>query len=154
MHRFLHLCAHRLAVVVQFGDIRPVVLYHQVTQAVAVMPALVLRPLAVRRGVVSNPVEDHLKAHLMRLIEKMLKVGTRTKLGVDCAVVDDGVVTAECTLTGDHADRLTGHYPDDVDAVLLQGRQQGFGSSKRTFLCRLTGVEFIDRCVVRKLRVT
>ena len=154
MHRFLHLCAHCLAVVVQFGDIRPVVLNHQVTQAVAIVPALVLGPLAVRRRVVRYPVEDDLKAHLMRLFEKMLEVGTRTELGVDRAVVDDGVVTAECTLTGDHADRLTGHHPDDVDAVLLERRQQGFGGSKRTFFRRLTGVQFIDRCVVSKLRVT
>ena len=90
----------------------------------------------------------------MRFIEKMLEVGTRTELRVDSAVVDDGVVTAERALTGDHADRLTRHHPDDVDAVLLQGRKQGFCGSKRTFLRRLTGVQFVDRCVVRKLRVT
>ena len=94
MHRFLHLCAHRLAAVVQLGDIRPVVLNHQVTQAVAIVPALVLGPLAVRCRVVRYPVEDDFKAHLMRLFEKMLEVGTRTELGVDRAVVDDGVVTA------------------------------------------------------------
>ena len=56
MHRFLHLRAHRLAVVVQFGDVRPVVLYHQVAQAVAVVPTLVLGPLAVRCRMVSYPV--------------------------------------------------------------------------------------------------
>ena len=154
VHRFEHLVAHILVVVVQFGDVRPVVLHHQVAQTVTVMPAVVLGPLAVRRRMVGYPVEDHLEAHLVCLCQEMLEIGTCTELRIDGAVVDDGIVTAERTLTGNLADRLTRHHPDDVNTVLAQGRQQLLGSPERTFRRCLTGVQLIDRSVVRPLGVT
>ena len=154
MHSLQHGIAHVLVLVVEFGDIGPVVLHHQVTQTVAIVPAFVLGPLAVRCGMVSHPVEDDLKAHLVCGSKEMFEVRARAELGIDGAVVDDGVVTAERAFTGDHTDRLARHDPDDVDAVVFEHRQQRLCGSKRTFRRRLSGVEFIDRCVVRKSRVT
>ena len=58
------------------------------------MPAFVLRPLAIRRGVVRNPVQNHLEALLMRFLEEMLEVFSGTKLRIDREVVDNLVVTA------------------------------------------------------------
>ena len=94
MHGFEHLLAHGLVVVVQLGDIRPVVLHHQVTQAVAVVPAFVLGPLTVRCRMVSHPVKDDLKALVVRFGKEVLEVRAGTELGVDRAVIDDGVVTS------------------------------------------------------------
>ena len=154
MHRFEHLGTHVLVVIVQFGDIRPVVLHHQVSEAVTVMPSLMLRPLAVRSCMVSHPVEDHFEALFVCLFEEMLEVRACAELGVDRAVIDDGVVTAQRTFTGDHTDRLARHDPDDVDAVFLECRQQTFCGSERTFRCCLAGVQLIDRCIVRPFGVT
>ena len=154
VHRFQHFCAHVLVVIVQFGDIRPVVLYHQVSEAVAIVPAFVLRPLAIRSGVVSYPVEDDLEALLMCRFEEVLEVRAGTKLRVDSAVVDDRVVTAERPLAGDDADGLTGHHPYNVDTVVAQRRKQSFRSLESTFRRSLTYVQFIDRRVVCKFRVT
>ena len=140
MHGFEHLITHVLVVVVQFGDVGPIVLYHQVTQAVAVMPSVILGPLAIRRRVVGYPVEDDLKALLVSRCQEMLEVLACTKLRVDSAIIDDRVVAAECTFAGDDADRLARHDPDDVDTVLTQGGQQCLRCSKSTFRGRLTGV--------------
>ena len=117
VHGFEHRLTHVLVLVVQFGDIRPVVLHHQVAQAVTIVPSFVLCPLAVRRRMVSHPVEDHFKALLVGSGEEMLEVRARTELGVDSAVVDDRVITAQRSLTGDLTDRLARHDPDNVDTV-------------------------------------
>ena len=85
------------------------------------MPSVVLGPLAVRRRVVSNPVEDDFETLLMRSGKEMLKVLTRTKLRVNSAVVDNRVVTTQCTFAGDDTNRLARHDPNDVNAVLTQG---------------------------------
>ena len=154
MHRFEHLIAHVLVVVVELGNVRPVVLNHQVSEAVAVMPSLVLRPFAVRSGVVGYPVENDLKTLFVGCFEEMLEVSTRTELRVDGAVVDDRIITAERTLTGDFANRLAGHYPNDVDAVFLQFGQQGLCRGKSAFRCCLTGVQLIDGSVIRPFGVT
>ena len=103
---------------------------------------------------VGYPVEDNFETHLVGLGQEMLEVGTCTELGVDGAVVDDGVVAAQRALAGDLADRLTGHYPDDVNTILFEGREQRLGGPERTFRRSLTGVEFVDSSVVRPFRVT
>ena len=140
MHGFKHFITHVLVLIVQFGDIRPVVLYHQVAQAVAVVPAVVLGPFAIRSCVVSYPIEDDLETLFMRCLEEMLEIGARTELRIDSAVIDDGIVTAECSFASYLTDRLARHDPDDVNAVLLERRQQSLGSGKRTFRRRLAGV--------------
>ena len=154
VHRLQHLVAHILVLVVEFGDIGPIVLNHQVTEAVAIVPSVVLGPFAVRRRVVGYPVEDHLEPLLVGGSQEMLEVGTCTELGVDGAVVDDRVITAERTLAGDLTDRLTRHHPDDVDTVATQLRQERFGGLERTFRRSLTCVEFIDRSIISELRMT
>ena len=140
MHRFEHLVAHLLVLVVEFADVSPIVLNHQVSETVTVMPTFIFSPFAIRSGVVCNPVQYHFEAHLMSHFKEVLEVCACAELRVDLTVVDDGVVTAECSLTGDLTDRLTGHHPDDVDTVFLQFGQQCFRGFERAFRCCLTGV--------------
>ena len=153
MHGFEHLIAHVLVLIVQLGDVSPIVLNHQITQTVPIMPAFVLGPLTIRRCMVGNPVEDYLEAHLVCLAQKMFKVRARTELRVDGAVVNDGIVTAQRVLTRNDTNRLTWHHPNDINAVLFEGRQQTLCCSKRAFRCGLTGVQLLDGRVIRPFRV-
>ena len=70
----------------------------------------------------------------------MLEVRPCAELGIDLAIIDDRVVTAQRTLAGYFAYRLARHDPDDVDAVLLQRRQQRLCSGKSALFGRLAGV--------------
>ena len=148
VHGFLHLSAHVLVVVVEFGDIGPVVLHHEVAEAIAVVPAFVLGPLAIWSGVVSYPVKDNLQTQLVCLCEEVLKVSTCTKLRVEFAVVSDGIVATQCTLALEHANLLDRHNPDDIHATLFDFWQECLCSCKSTFWSSLTGVEFVDCSVV------
>ena len=152
-HAAEHLLPHGLVLIVEFGDVCPVVLYHQVTQRVAVVPAFVFGPLAVGSGVVGYPVEDNLKAHLVRFGEEMLEVGACAELGVDGAVVDDRIVTAERTFACDDADRLARHHPDDVNTRLFEFGQHGFCCCECPFGGQLARIEFVDSSIIRPVGV-
>ena len=117
------------------------------------MPAVVLCPLAVGRGVVGYPVEDNLKAHLVRFGEEMLEVGAGAELRVDGAVVDDRIVTAERAFAREYADRLARHHPDNVDTRFFQFGQHALCSSKCPFGSQLAGIEFVDSSIIRPVGV-
>ena len=89
----------------------------------------------------------------MRLGKKMLKILARTELGVELAVVNNAVVTAQRAFSGQLANGLQRHYPDDIHTHLFQLRQLGFRGAERAFWGQLTCVQFVDRCVISKLRM-
>ena len=152
-HATEHFVAHVLVLVVEFGDVGPIVLHHEVAEGVAVVPAFVLGPFAIGRGVVGNPIEDNLKAHLVRFGEEMLEVGACAELGVDGAIVDDRIVTAERAFACDDADRLARHYPDDVNTRLFEFGQHGFCGCECPFGSQLARIEFVDSSIIRPVGV-
>ena len=83
MHCFEHLLTHVFVFVIEFGDIGPVVLHHEVAEAVAIMPALALGPLAIGRGVVGYPVEDDFHAELVGAVDKRNEVLSCAELMIE-----------------------------------------------------------------------
>ena len=104
-----------------------------------------LRALNVRRD---------LEAETVRRGEEMLEVGACAELGIDLAIVNDRVVTAKGALAGEFADGLAWHDPDDVDAIVAEFGQHGFGSGKGALGGELPRVEFVDSGIVRPVGVT
>ena len=119
VHGFLHGSTHVFVLIVELADVRPIILNHQLAVLVAVVPTCVLRPFAVRSGMVGNPIKDNLHAQLVRLGKKMLKILARTELGVELAVVNNAVITAQRAFSGQLANGLQRHYPDNIHTHLF-----------------------------------
>ena len=83
----------------------------------------------------------------------MFEIAACAELGVEIAVVDDGIVTAERALACEFADRLNGHNPNDIDAQFFQGGQLCLCRGESTFGCKLAGVQFVDSGIVRPVGV-
>ncbi len=98
----------------------------------------------VGRGVVGHIVEDDAHAQLVGAVEEPLEIGHRTELGVDGAVVADGVVGTQRPLAALFADGIDGHEPHDVDAQLAQTGQLPFGGGESALGGELAHVHFVE----------
>ena len=148
-HALLHLGPHLLGLVVELGDVRPVIFDNRVALRVADVPVgrFPRHPRMIRRGVVGHPVDDDLEAKVVGRADKVVEILQGAELRVDVAIVLDGVVGAESSLAAFLADRIDRHQPDNVHPKFLKFRKFPLGRGEGTFGGRLTGVQFIDHGV-------
>ena len=146
-HALLHLGAHVGAAIVELCDVGPVIFDHGLSgDGITHVPVRILpfHPRMVGRGVVRDPVQDHLEPHPVGRLQEMVEVLEGTELGIGVAVVLYGVIGPEGPLPPLFPDGIDGHQPDDVDAELLEHREFPFRRGEGAFFRCLAGIEFID----------
>ena len=144
-HATLHRGTHVLVSVIEFGDIRPVILDDSLSLSVAYIPGRILfrHPRMVWRSMVGHPVYDDLESQVMSLAEEAVEVGESTEFGIHVTVVLDGIIGAQGSLTAFNPDGIERHDPNYIDTQLLEFRQFGLSGSEGSFSCGLTYVQFI-----------
>ena len=154
-----HLGFHRVieggvVLVVEMGDVSPVVLRGEVAEGIEEIPVPVFhRPGVVAAGVVGYPVEDHFEALFVGGGQEVVEVFERAEFGVHGAIVLHGIVAAEGALAAFHADGMDGHQPEDVDAQSGEAVELLFNGGERTFLRELADVDLIDDGLLRPVGV-
>ena len=145
-HALLHLGAHLGVVVVELGDVGPVIFDYGPALLVAHIPRRVLlrHPGVVGRGVVRDPVYDEPESEFVRLREEGVEVRERAEFGVDVAVVAYGVIGAERALAVELAYGVGRHDPENVDSEFLEYGQPFGRGGEGSLGGHLSDVEFID----------
>ena len=153
LHTADHLGAHLIVLVIQLSGIRPVIRRLDRAVVLVLVPVrVILDPRAVPTRVIGDPVKNDLKAHLMRLIDKVLKVLGRTEFGVDALIVARGIIGPQRTLALRLADRVDRHEPQGIDPHILQAVEVRFKRLERALLGILPDVDLIQHTGVEPRR--
>ena len=141
---------HGLILIIQAAGICPVVLINGVSKRITLIEVsrLFSHPDMVRRGLVSDPVENHLETGSMGGGEKIVEILLRPEFRINLLIVRYCVIGAEGSFPLLDADLIHGHKPEDVNSEFSKPRELGLNTLEGPFGGKLTDIDFVHHSVV------
>ena len=155
-HRTAHFPAHVVIVIIQFGDIRPVVLGDSISERIPDIPVCRSAgfPHGIRRRMICHPVQYYLEPVSVRPVKEILEILHCPEFRIYGAIIGNGIIRAERSLSFLHADRIDGHEPDNVHSQFFQSRQFFCRSIECTFRSVLAHIHFVNNGIIAPFRMT